>query len=468
MRLNEQPVRGTGQFVLYWMQSTQRFEDNWALRYATLQADRLGLPLLVHQGLDPTYEHANDRIHAFILENARELTRRAADIGLSYRFVLRPRRDDNPRVVDDLARRAALVVTDLYPTAGIAERSRRVAQRIACRMVAVESHAVVPSGVFTKEEYAARTIRPRLMELLPLALQPVEDRPPRVMPSTALLGSLPGEALDLERTPIPEVLASCDIDHSVPPATLHGGRIAALDRLERFCTHVLADYSRRRADPTDAEGSSRLSPWLHFGHVSAAEVARAALAAAGPEGASAFLNELVVWRDLALNFCLRNPRFGSLEALPPWVHKTMAEHAADPREATYSLAEFDAGATHDPLWNAAQQELRRTGVMHNVVRMLWGKHLLAWSPTYRQALAWAIHLNNRYGLDGRDPSSYAGIQWCFGKFDRPFYTRPVFGVIRSMSLRRAREKWDVDRYIATWGRPGSASPPTPDIPTRVR
>lgn len=462
IRLNQLPRRKGGEFVLYWMQSTHRLEENWALRFAVLQADRLGLPLLIHQGLDPTYEHANDRIHSFILRNARELSARAEAQGYSYRFVLRYGREDDRRVVDGIAERAALVVTDLYPTAGILERSERFAQRAGCLVVAIESHGIVPSGIFEKEEYAARTLRPKILPLLPLALEPVEDRPPRRALPDTILATLPGHALDLARMDVAATIARCEIDHDVAPTGLVPGLAAARERLDTFASRDLAGYAERRADPNDDEGSSRLSPYLHFGQIPAAEVARAALASPFAPQATAFLNELVVWRELALNFCLRNRVHGTLEALPPWVHKTMGEHAGDAREATYTLAEFEAGATHDALWNAAQQEIVRTGVMHNVVRMLWGKHILQWAPGYAEALAWMVHLNNKYGLDGRDPGSYAGIQWCLGKFDRPFYTRPVLGVIRPMSLKRAREKWDVDRYVRRWsaGAPGPVPPLT--------
>ncbi len=215
----------------------------------------------------------------------------------------------------------------------------------------------------------------------------------------------------------------------------------------------MADYSARRSDPNDEEGTSRLSPYLHFGQISPAEVARTALASPYAAETEKFIDELVTWRELSLNFCLRNPNHGTLEALPEWVHKAMAKHAGDIREATYTLEQFERAETHDELWNAAQRELELTGVMHNVVRMLWGKTLILWSAHYADALAWLVHLNNKYGLDGRDPSSYGGIQWCFGKFDRPFYDRPVFGVIRPMSIKRAREKWDADRYIRRWLRP---------------
>lgn len=465
-RVNDKRTQPEGEFVLYWMQSTHRFEENWALRMAVLEANRLNKPLVIHQGLDPTYEHANDRIHHFILHNARALAARAGDLGLYYQFVLRRRRGDDRRVVDRLASRAALVVTDRFPTCGIQERTTRFAERVNCRVVAIESHAIVPSGAIEKEEYAARTIRPKLHKLLALALEPVEDLPPRVPVSETLAASLRDTigtpALDLGRADLAAEIAACEIDHAVPPVPLESGLAAARERLQAFCDDALSRYSERRSDPNDVAGSSRLSPYLHFGQIAAAEVARAALAAPERAEAEKFIDELVTWRELALNFCLRNPHFGSLAGLPDWVHRTMARHADDVRDATYTLQQFERAGTHDDLWNAAQRELVLSGVMHNVVRMLWGKTLILWSAHYADALAWLVHLNNKYGLDGRDPSSYGGIQWCFGKFDRPFYDRPVLGVIRPMSLKRAREKWDVDRYIRRWM--GTSAPGQPQLP----
>ncbi len=448
-RANTHPARATGEFVLYWMQATHRFEDNWALRLAVIEADRLGVPLVIHQGLDPTYEHANDRIHSFILHNARQLTHRAATLGLHYQFVLRRRRDDDRRVLDRVAARAAMVITDDYPTAGIAERTLRFAARCECRVAMVESHAIVPAALFVKEEWAARTLRPKVMTHLEHALEPVVDAPPRHAMPDALWHSLDVDRLDVAGDLGAEI-ARCDIDHTVPPAPLVSGRSAAFARLEAFCNGALADYDTRRSDPTDADGSSRMSPYLHFGQVSAAEVARAAIASVGRAGADRFLDELVTWRELSLNFCLRNPRFRELAALPDWVHRTMATHEADAREAVYSVEQLERAETHHPLWNAAQRELRATGTIHNVMRMYWGKSVLMWTATYGDALRHLIHLNDKWALDGRDPASYGGIQWCLGKFDRPWGERPVWGTIRSMSLERARKKFDADGYERRW------------------
>lgn len=448
---NDRPRR-RGAYVLYWMQSTQRLEENWALRGAVRLADRLALPLLVYHGLDPTYPYASDRVHTFVLQGARALARRAGDDGIAYRFGLRRRRDDDRRVVDRLAARAACVVTDHYPTAGVRQRTARFARRASCQVIAIESVGVVPSGTIEREEVAARTIRPRLLRDLAHWLEPVVDRAPRRDLPTSVLESLDAEFVDLARLDIPAAVAACEIDHAVGPVDVAGGLDPARERLAAFVRDGLPHYHERRREPADEHGSSRLSRWLHFGMLAAGEVVRAARAASDPDGpaVTGFLNELVVWRELALNFCLRNPRHDRLAALPEWVHRSMAAHAGDPREVVYPLAVLERGDTADALWNAAQRELVRTGTMHNAVRQLWGKTVLLWTPGYLEALRALLYLNDRWALDGRDPNSYAGIQWCFGKFDRPFPERPVWGSIRPMSLARARAKYDADAYVARW------------------
>mgnify|MGYP002780040995 CR=1 FL=1 len=458
--LNDVRLQPEGDYVLYWMQATQRLDENWALRHATLEADRLAKPLVIYQGLNPHYEHANDRIHAFVIVNAAELARRAEALGLTYLFHLRERIAGDNRVLDRLAARAALVVTDAYPTAGVAERSARVAARVRCRMVAVDGHGVVPVGAFTKEEYAARTIRPKLARLRDLALEPVADRPPRHAVSPSLRASLDVDVTDLSRVDWHEhaaldaLLARCEIDHAVPPVrSVVPGATAARARLHAFCDGALQDYEARRGDPADDEGSSRLSPWLHFGQLSAAEVARAARERGPAAQVEKFLDELLTWRELSLNFCTRNPHFRTLDALPAWARESLDRHAGDPREALYDLEAFERAATHHPLWNAAQRELLARGTIHNVMRMYWGKYVLLWSRTAEEAMRILHVLNNRWALDGRDPSSHAGIQWCFGKFDRPWARRPVLGTVRYLSIDLTYRKFDARGYERRWGAP---------------
>ena len=448
--LNEKRLQPEGEYILYWMQTTQRLEDNWALRLATLEADRIGKPVLIHHGLDPHYTHASERFHTFVMQGAQDMASRAEALGLTYRFALRRSVRDDTRIVDRLARRACIVVTDLYPTAGVAERSARVASRVNCRVLAVDSVGVVPAASFHKEEYAARTIRPKIAKLLELSVEPVDDRAPKRAMSPTLLASLDVSWLDVARCDVAAEVARCAVDHSVGAVATRGGLTAARKRLVAFAKDGLHEYSERRRNPSDDGGSSRLSPYLHNGMISPLEVVAAVRSAASPEQSESFLNEMLTWRELSLNFCLRNPDHGSLAALPEWVQRSMRTHAGDTREVTYTLDELERAATHDPIWNAGQRELMETGHMHNVVRMLWGKSVITWAPTYEDALAWLVHLNNKYSLDGRDPNSYAGIQWCFGKFDRPFAERPVWGTIRPMSLQRAHAKYEMTGYLDRW------------------
>ncbi|HYD54475.1 MAG TPA: deoxyribodipyrimidine photo-lyase [Gemmatimonadaceae bacterium] len=458
--LNPKRTQPEGEFVLYWMRSTLRIDENWALRYATLEADRLGRPLLIHHEVDPRERYASERSHTFVLQAVPEIARRAAELGHAYQLVVPTRRAEAGRALEALVGRAVLVVTDFMPTSDAVAAVTRVADAAYCRLVAVDSVGAVPAAALPLEEYAARTIRPKLARLLDFALEPVEDRGPRRPFPGAIWRSLDLERIDpasLGDATIAPLVARCEIDHEVPAVPLRGGASAARERLHAFVGDSLADYSERRRHPSDPDGSSRLSAHLHHGMIAAAEVARVVRASGAGAEADAFLNEMVTWRELALNFCARNPAHDSLDALPAWARRSMERHEDDPREWCYDLAALEEARTHSPLWNAAQRELRATGQMHNVARMLWGKSVVTWTPRYADALAWLIHLNDRWSLDGRDPNSYAGIQWCFGKFDRPFAERPVWGTIRPMSLERALAKYDVEDYIARWnGEPAMA------------
>jgi deoxyribodipyrimidine photo-lyase len=448
-----------GEYVLYWMASTQRFEENWALRLATLEADRLGLPLLIHHGLDPSYPYASDRVHTFVMQGARELASRAGNLGLTYRFALRRTRDDDRRVVDRIAARAVLVVTDLYPTAGVLERTLRFAERVACRVVMVDSVGVAPAAEFPNEQSAAFTMRGRLLKGLDNRLEEVIDRAPRRAMKESMLASLDVEWLDLARTDIAAEVERCEIDHSVGAvADVEGGLAPARARLEEFVHDGLDAYDERRREPSDEGGSSRMSRWLHFGMISSAEVVRAARAHAPKPALDSFLNEVVVWRELSLNFCLRRNDYMKLRAAPEWAQRSMAAHKDDEREVIYSTAQLEEGTTGSELWNASQRELVLSGTMHNAVRQLWGKSVLLWTRRYGDALRILLHLNDKYAIDGRDPNGFSGIQWCFGRFDRPFPERPVWGTIRPMSLERARAKFDTKSYIQRWGTPSGREP----------
>ena len=458
--INGKTYNPDGEYVLYWMQSTHRLDENWGLRAAIRTANRVNLPLVVHQGLDPTYPHASDRHHTFILQGARDTARRADALGLHYQFVLRRRRDDDRRVVDRVAARAYVVFTDLFPTAGIRERVARFGERANCRVLAVDSVCTVPSGAFVKAEFAARTIRPKLAKLLDHAIEPVAEDVPRIPLSDALRASLratiaehggltPLSIATMSDEEIAREVAACEIDHTVGAGALAGGSVAAHTRFSHFLQHTLPRYGEQRNEAADGDGTSRLSPYLHYGQIASAQVVRDARAAGvGADDLEAFVQQVTTWRELAFNWCVRTPNFDQLSALPDWVQRTMAEHVNDPRPALYDLEELEAGRTSDRLWNASQHELVTQGIIHNYPRMLWGKTLLLWTESYEQARTVMFHLNDKYALDGRDPNSVGGIMWCLGLWDRPWGNKAVWGGIRPMVTHRAKMKFDVEGYVA--------------------
>lgn len=445
IQLNEQKVNTKARYVLYWMQMYKRFDNNHALIWAMRKANELSLPLVVYEGLKYYYPWASDRFHTFILEGVEEKRAAFEKLGIRYVFYLQKDADSPNNTVALLARDAAMIVTDDYPCFIIPEHNRRVAQRAEIPVFAVDSNGIIPMSKFEKEEYAAYTIRPKINRLLDHYLKPLA--------AEAIEVSSVGITLDCPETMaaaenIADLVAECDIDHSVPPSNVYrGGTEAGRTRLSKFVSEILPDYARTRNKP-ECDGSSRLSAYLHFGFLSSLEVALAVKAADAPDDSKdAFLEELIVRRELSFNMTRHNLNYDSLAALPPWVHKTMREHAGDDRAVTYSLEQLEAGETHDELWNAAQREMVATGEMHNYVRMLWGKNVIAWTGSYEIAFETLVHLNNKYCLDGRDPNSYAGILWCFGKHDRPWMERPVFGTVRYMTSGSTGKKFDSKKYI---------------------
>jgi deoxyribodipyrimidine photo-lyase len=445
-RLNDRPERARADFVLYWIQVYHRAEQNWALSAAIQAANRLGVPLVVYHGLGCTYPHANDRIHRFILEGAAELEGRFARRGIRYRFYLRRRTADPNDVLYRLARRAALVVTDDFPAFFIPEQTARVAGRLDVAMWAVDSNGIVPLAAIPGEQYGAYTLRPKIRRLLAEHLHPVPEPEPR-RDSLAVALDVPETRVTLSE--IETAIGGSDIDHGVPASAVYrGGYGEARARLDRFVAGPLRAYGTARNQP-GAETTSRLSPYLHFGQISVQEVALAVRDAtrAPQEHRDAFLEELIVRRELAFNFCRYNPHHRSLAALPSWAQATLAEHAADPRPHLYSTAEFEAARTHDDLWNAIQAELLTAGLMFGYYRMYWGKKIVEWSRTVEEAQRTMILLHEKYALDGRNANTYSNILWCFGKHDRPWGERPVFGKVRYMSRAGMDAKTDVPGYL---------------------
>jgi len=438
--LNAEPIRVRGSYVVYWMQRAQRARYNHALEHAIRLANQQGLPLLAAFALTPRFPAGNRRSYAFMLEGLRQTQADLAARGIPLLLG----RGEPPSILAELAAEAACVVTDRgYLRVERAWR-RELARGLACRLVQVETDAVVPAEVTSnKEEYAARTIRPRIHRHLAAYLAPLEETPlergglehplARAAPWDATAALLDDLDLPAEPRPVP---------------SWRGGPDVARRLLDAFIADGLASYADDRNQPGSAT-TSGLSPYLHFGQISPLEVALRVRAqeAAHPESAAAFLEELVVRRELAINMCLHHPAYDRIACLPDWARATLAEHAADPRPVAYSAAQLEAGRTHDPYWNAAQHEMRLTGKMHGYMRMYWGKKLLEWTPDPATGYDLAVALNDRYELDGRDPNGYAGVAWCFGKHDQAWKERPIFGKVRYMNARGLERKYDMAAYV---------------------
>jgi deoxyribodipyrimidine photo-lyase len=344
------------------------------------------------------------------------------------------------------------VVTDYFPTFIVPRQTRGLRRKTKTPVIAVESCTVVPLRQIGKAHSTARGIRPVLMHALGHFLFPVPNPEPKVRRSI----ELPFEPVVPTAKAIPALVAACDIDHTVPPSrSFRGGTRAGHARLKAFLKTGLVRYEERN-DPNEPDAVSRLSPWLHFGNLSIHEILLAVMDRRGEAEhelhpyphASLFVDQAVVWRELAHNFCHYDPKHRTVDAIPGWARKQLADHESDPRPHLYSMEEMEQARTGEELWNAAQRWYLHEGWMHNYMRMLWGKTVLQWTSNAAEALRVLEHLNNKYSLDGRDPNSYSGIFWIFGKFDRPFYPRPIYGNVRYMSLKAAKGKFDVKRYVA--------------------
>jgi deoxyribodipyrimidine photo-lyase len=441
----EQP----GSYVLYWMQQSQRAIFNPALEVAIAAADRLRLPLVVAFGLLDTLPHAKARHYAFMLEGLAETAAALRERGIA--FVIR--RGSPDEVVLGLAGQAALIVCDRgYLRAQRAWR-QNVARAAGRRVLQVEGDVVVPAALASdRQETGARTLRPRIARLRERFLVPLRRARPLVAARRLRLTS------DVDLDAIPRTLRALGIDHSVAPVTAFpGGYQAARRRLKRFVARGLSRYVGARARPGEPQVST-LSPYLHFGQISPVEIALAVRAARAPAAdRDSYLEELIVRRELAANFVLSNSRYDCFESLPGWAQRTLALHARDTRAHTYDFEQLAAARTHDPYWNAAMQEMRLTGFMHNYMRMYWGKKVLEWSATPQQGYATLLRLNNSYFLDGRDASSYANVGWVFGLHDRPWPERPIFGNVRYMNAAGLKRKTDIDVYVRTWQEQAAAS-----------
>jgi deoxyribodipyrimidine photo-lyase len=436
-KLNDREVREGARYVLYWAQINRRAESNHALAFAADLANQRGLPLLFYEGLTCTYPFANDRLHTFLLEGVPETARRLAKLGIGYVFHLRKHRRDSHDALAILAADAAAVVTDDHPAPG------SVPSRLDIPYYAVDSSCIVPMSHFEKQEYAAYTIRPKIHKVLARYLTPVA--PIRMKKKW----DAPASPLHCEVKNIPQLVAECEIDHSVAPSVeFRGGRKEAERRLKHFLENNLRRYAKTSNQPAE-KSTSGLSPYLHFGHISPVEIALAVKNYAEQHKliAEEFLEQLIVRRELAFNFARFGPQPDTLAALPNWAQATLRKHAKDKRDPIYTRDQFERAETYDELWNATQREMLRDGKIHGYYRMYWGKKIIEWSATPQDALDTMIYLHDKYALDGRDPNTYTNILWCFGLHDRPWTERPIFGMVRYLSLDGMKRKTDVEAYI---------------------
>jgi deoxyribodipyrimidine photo-lyase len=479
---NRAVERAAGRYVLYWMIGARRTRYNPALEHAVALCNRLERPLLVLEPLRAGYRWASDRHHAFVLEGMRDNAAAFARHGVTYLSYVEPEAGHGRGLLRELARHAAAVVTDEQPGFFLPAMVRAAAAQLDVGLTVVDGTGILPLRAAAKDYFSAALFRRHMQKTIgqfllefpeadPLCqLQPRAAAEPAAdvlrkwpMATSAALGDEAARRALLARLPI---------DHAVAPVRYEGGSVAGQAQLDIFLEERLQIYGEARNQP-EREAASGLSPYLHFGHLSAHQVVAAVLlrsrwdpskilgvAATGsregwwrlPPESESFLDELITWRELGYGFAFHREDYDRYESLPSWVLRSLEEHAGDPREHCYSLAQLESAATHDPLWNAAQRQLVREGRIHNYLRMLWGKKILEWTTHPRQALAALIELNNKYAVDGRDPNSYSGIFWTLGRFDRPWApVRPIFGAVRYMSSTNTARKVSVKGYLAEYG-----------------
>jgi deoxyribodipyrimidine photo-lyase len=433
--------------VVYWMQRAQRGVDNHAVDLAVGVANLLDLPLVVYFAGISNFPHANLRHYVFLNQGLPDIEADLAARNISF-VMRRAPRESHEKLLADVD--AAFLVGDENPMREPECWRKHLASRIRIPFWTVDADVVVPSKLIEKAQYGAYTIRPRLYKLLPDYLVPYENacaehawRRPRGFQSDSVHEDMTRDWKGFDR--------------SVGPVDMwKGGTHAALKRLRLFAGTPLEAYEAKRNHP-EVDGTSCLSPYLHFGHIGPVTIALAIAAAAKSKprlqsARDSYFNELIVWRELAVNFVRYTPNYDTADCAEAWAKATIAEHARDEREHLYTLRQLETAQTYDELWNAAQIQMVRYGWMHNHLRMYWAKKILEWTPDAATAVKYCVHLNDKYFLDGRDPNGYAGIAWAIlGKFDRAWGSRPVFGKIRYMSGASTGKKFDSRRYIEQMG-----------------
>ncbi|MBU4564403.1 MAG: deoxyribodipyrimidine photolyase [Desulfarculus sp.] len=479
--VNDRQIKPEGSYVLYWMTSARRTAYNYGLERAADMCRQLDKPLVVLEALRVDYPYASDRLHAFILQGMADNQEAFKDKGVRYHPFVERAPGEGKGLLQAMAAEACLVVTDQFPAFFLPRMVDAAGAKLNVRLEAVDSCGLLPMCAGGHEYKTAQSFRRILQRLLPVHLA----EPPQADP---LAAELPGKArlageITQRWTPAtpallaasPQALAGLPMDHEVAPSPIPGGPVAAGKCLARFVEDGRLRYADGCRHP-DANATSGLSPYLHFGHISPHQAFTEVAEAEGwsPDrlgsgaqgrregwwgmspGAEAFLDQLVTWRELGYNFCKYRPDYDRYASLPEWAVETLHQHAEDERSYVYGREILRRAQTHDTLWNAAQRQLLREGVIQNYLRMLWGKNILAWSSSPKLALAAMLELNDRYALDGRDPNSISGIFWVLGRFDHPWPERPVFGKVRYMTSANTRRKLRLKEYLERYKGKGEA------------
>lgn len=424
--------------VLYWMSRDQRVSDNWALTHAVELAENNDQLVMVVFNLVSQYPGATWRQYDFLLKGLKKIEIMLQSMNIPFTMLMGDPTVNIPGFIQ--TNNISHLVMDFDPLKIKDEWQKSVCEKIDIPADVVDAHNIVPCFyVSDKEEYAAYTLRPKITKLLPEFL---DEFPPLLKQKGTI---------KMQRTQWEAIIISLKTNHSVKAVEWHvPGEKGATAVFHKFLEEKIHRYASGRNDP-NGECTSGLSPYLHFGHISAQRLALEILRnIPRNENTDAFLEELIVRKELADNFCCYNRLYDSTAAFKPWAKNSLTKHLADKREYTYTADQFELAETHDELWNAAQNQLVQTGAMHGYMRMYWAKKILEWTATTEEALKVANYLNDRFGLDGRDPSGYTGCAWAIGGIhDRPWPEREIFGSIRLMNRKGCERKFDVNRYITS-------------------
>ena len=487
--LNDKEINLDGKFILYCMISTRRLKWNFGLKYAVEKAKQLNKPLVVIESLNIDHKWASDRIHNFVINGMLSNRSHFNETPVTYIPFVETKKNQGKGILNKFGELSCMVIIDDFPTYFPKIVVNKVAPKLPVKTVAIDSNGILPMKLVGKECITAHSFRRFAHKNL---LHYIENEVfNEKIPNMNNLKKFSDEEIkkifeetNFEITPLEwlwrasqpddigiNALSSIDIDHEVfPVSSLIGGSKNAFDKMSEFISEKLDKYSEDRNKPSE-KATSGLSPWLHFGHISTHEIIFKILSKEKwdqglinedrigsrsgwwglSESAEGYLDQLITWRELGFNFAYFRDDHTDWTSLPKWAQESLEKHSMDYKDETYTFEELESANTSDPIWNAAQNQLIREGIIQNYLRMLWGKKILQWSPDAKTAMDWMIKLNDRWALDGRDPNSYTGIFWVLGRHDRAWFERPIFGKIRYMTSNSTKRKYKLEKYLKIYG-----------------